>query len=457
MLLKRISAALVAAVQLCHGMVSYSGEKVVRFWVDADGLEVERRELLSSVLNCSSCSIWTVNSKFMDVHVGNSEDLTAMDSLTSIMHEVIVEDLDSAIRGTFPVADDDLELWETVHASGSQQNFQVGGPDSKLQVFHALSGFFFKEFRDLRTLNIWFALLKETFPQLVEIEEYGETPEGNKLQALHLAAHNQELNPERKTVMSLEGSMQGSRSAYLQLALSRHSCLPNYDTPTGKRETQYLNSLDFIFVPVFNPDGYNYTWTSDRLWRKNRQETYLSSCRGIDIDRSFGYEWSSSDDFPCNENYAGEVPFEAVEARLWSEYLYHVKRDYKIYGFLDLHSYSQEILYPYAYSCESVPRDLENLMELSFGLSKAIRAVSGKHYDVLPACKDRGSDLTPGLGSGSALDFMYHNRAHWAFQIKLRDTGNHGFLLPPKYIEPVGREAYGAFKYFCDFILDPEN
>ena len=136
--------------------------------------------------------------------------------------------------------------------------------------------------------------------------------------------------------------------------------------------------------------------------------------------------------------------------------VYKRQGEYKIYGYLDFHSYSQEILYPYAYSCEALPRDLENLLELSYGLAKAIRNKSGKTYDVLSSCEDRGSDLTPGLGSGSALDYMYHHRAHWAFQLKLRDTGNHGFLLPPKYITPVGKEAYAALKYFCDFILNPE-
>ena len=217
-----------------------------------------------------------------------------------------------------------------------------------------------------------------------------------------------------------------------------------------------MDHLDFLIIPVFNPDGYVYTWTHDRLWRKNRQQTYFPRCFGIDIDHSFDFQWTGTQDFPCSEDYSGESPFEALEAESWNNYVNMTKGEYKIYGYLDFHSYSQEILYPYAYSCEALPRDLENLLELSYGLAKAIRNKSGKTYDVLSSCEDRGSDLTPGLGSGSALDYMYHHRAHWAFQLKLRDTGNHGFLLPPKYITPVGKEAYAALKYFCDFILNPE-
>lgn len=42
----------------------------------------------------------------------------------------------------------------------------------------------------------------------------------------------------------------------------------------------------------------------------------------------------------------------------------------------------------------------------------------------------------------------------FAYQIKLRDTGNYGFLLPKESIVPTGDEIFSLLKSFSQFILD---
>ena len=39
---------------------------------------------------------------------------------------------------------------------------------------------------------------------------------------------------------------------------------------TGQQEL--VDELDWYIVPCVNPDGYAYTWSDDRLWRKTRHD-----------------------------------------------------------------------------------------------------------------------------------------------------------------------------------------
>lgn len=356
----------------------YSEYAVYRF--TSDNYSTLVRDVIAPLTD--DYDVWTRSNNFIDIKLPKEIGEQINDG------QVIIDNMNELIQNTLP----------TSQMMAREQ-----------AVFENDYDFFFNEYRDLDTIYMWLDLLERSFPSLVAVEHLGRTFEGRELKALHISGNKPESNPEKKTIVITGGIHAREWISVSTVCWALYQLLNRYGS--SKKETKYLDDLDFLVIPVFNPDGYAYTWSHDRLWRKNRQRTHVPQCLGIDIDHSFGFQWEKAHTHACSKEYSGETPFEAWEASAWYKYINETKGDYKIYGYIDMHSYSQEILYPYAYSCDALPRDLENLLELSYGLSKAIRSKSGRNYDVISACKDRGSDIFPGLGAGSALDFMYHHRA----------------------------------------------
>jgi len=81
--------------------------------------------------------------------------------------------------------------------------------------------------------------------------------------------------------------------------------------------------VDWYIMPVMNPDGYEYSHTDDRMWRKTRSKSPNSSCVGADPNRNFGFKWNgkgTSRD-PCDSDYAGKRAFSEPEMLAVSKFL----------------------------------------------------------------------------------------------------------------------------------------
>ena len=380
-------------------------------------------------------------------------------------HTLLMYDLSQAILDSYPSL-----------ASGhhSQSREQPSAPfDSRSRSLSLEDNVFFRQYQPLSVIVPWMRLLRSLFPSHVRLISLGLSYEGRELQALRVGVHptnDEEPSKPRKTIVVMGGSHAREWISVSTVNYMAYAFITEYGR--SREITALLERFDFIFIPTINPDGYVYTWEKDRLWRKNRQQTGLRFCTGLDLDHSFGYEWEgdSSNSNPCAETFAGDDPFEAIEAYRLAQWIGNETEhnNVEIAGFLDLHSYSQQILYPYSFSCTSTPPALENLEELAFGLAKAIRAADGESYGVTSACQGSlpaRSFAVPSMnrqhihrtiienGRGSALDWFYHEvKVQYAYQLKLRDTGTYGFLLPSTNIVPTGREALRALVYFGNFL-----
>lgn len=58
--------------------------------------------------------------------------------------------------------------------------------------------------------------------------------------------------------------------------------------------TDIVDAVDWVIIPVGNPDGYEFSQTTDRFWRKTRAINAGSACVGIDPNRNFAYQWGGA-------------------------------------------------------------------------------------------------------------------------------------------------------------------
>ncbi|CAI9618920.1 unnamed protein product [Staurois parvus] len=210
--------------------------------------------------------------------------------------------------------------------------------------------------------------------------------------------------------------------------------------------TATLNSLDIYLEIVTNPDGYAYTHSNDRMWRKTRSPNSGSSCVGTDPNRNWdaGFGGGGSSSNPCTETYRGRAANSEAEVKAIVDF---VKSHGNIKGFVSIHSYSQMLLYPYGYTSTPAP-DQAELHAVSTRAVNALASLYGTRYTY-------GSIITTIYqASGGTIDWTYNQGIKHSYTFELRDTGRYGFALPANQIVPTAQETWLALTVLIEHTRD---
>ncbi|OXB63994.1 hypothetical protein ASZ78_014758 [Callipepla squamata] len=216
---------------------------------------------------------------------------------------------------------------------------------------------------------------------------------------------------------------------------------------TDSTMTKLLNSLDFYVLPVVNIDGYIYTWTNNRMWRKTRSKNTGSICLGTDPNRNFNAGWCTlgASNRPCDSTYCGSAPESEKETKALADFIREHLSTIKAY--LTIHSYSQLLLFPYSYTYKH-PKDYSELNAIASAASQKLSSLYNTKY----VYGSGAATIYPAAGGSD--DWAYDQGIKYSFTFELRDTGNYGFLLPESQIKPTCEETLLAVKYIADYVLD---
>ncbi|XP_030847760.1 carboxypeptidase B [Strongylocentrotus purpuratus] len=233
---------------------------------------------------------------------------------------------------------------------------------------------------------------------------------------------------------------------------------------------RFFDTLDWYIVPSLNADGYVYTWTDDRMWRKTRssnEDHALSGCTGTDPNRNWPFGWAGSgtSPFPCSNVYHGEYALSESEVEAVVDFLREKKDNGQDFvWFIDWHSYSQLVISPWSYSATVPdPDNLDDLQAAGEAMAAGIAShTSGTVYEVGPTAKllyeAAGASNDWGYAPYDTFDKTEGGLgAPYSYVVELRDTGEYGFILPDTQIEDSGKESVLGVYAMGTYILDAEG
>ncbi|KAI8903655.1 hypothetical protein DFJ77DRAFT_515693 [Powellomyces hirtus] len=295
----------------------------------------------------------------------------------------------------------------------AKANVKLSGAGAAADVAVAAAADWFTEYHRFADIVAWYKALATANPTLVTfVPSIGKTVQGRDIFAVKITSPTN-----------------AGQEAYVSDQLVK-----SYAT-----SKTLLDTTEFIIVPVVNPDGYEYTWTGQRLWRKNR-----ASPSGVDLNRNYNDHWGQggSSSNPGSETYRGPSAASEPETRAVQSYFMSFPR---LVGAIDFHAYSQLVLRPLGYSTAPAKDEALN-KQAGDGISAAIRRASGLSYVSQPSI-----DLYQ--TTGSSTDYWYTQRRIYSFCIELRpnSASGNGFILPPAQIIPTGKEIWESLKWWVDF------
>ncbi|XP_041058945.1 carboxypeptidase A1-like isoform X1 [Carcharodon carcharias] len=291
--------------------------------------------------------------------------------------------------------------------------------------------FNYRAYHRLKEIYTWVKNLAAENPRLVRRQRIGRSSQGRPLHILKFSTGR------KRPAIWIDSAIHGREwiSPAVAIWIAKKITTDYGNDPSI---TSLLNKMDIFMLIMANPDGYVYSRTKNRMWRKTMSKKPGSHCIGVDANRNFdaNFGGNGSSKAPCAESYCGPHVHSEPEVKAIVNF---IQKHGNFMVFITLHSYLQRLLYPYGYT-HVPPENAEELATLASEAIEVLASLYGTRYTY-------GSIIqTINESSGNSIDWSYNQGIKYPYAFELRDEGQYGFVLPPSQIIPTAEETWLAIK-----------
>jgi zinc carboxypeptidase/immune inhibitor InhA-like protein len=197
-------------------------------------------------------------------------------------------------------------------------------------------------------------------PNIVKLEVIGHTLQGREILALKVTKNARTVADGSRPDVLYMGTIHAREWISTEVVRRElHYFVENYNKNADV--TDLVNTRELWFMPVSNPDGYQYTFDAERLWRKNLRDNdgdgQISNADGVDLNRNYDISWGYDDEGSStqisSETYRGTRPASEPEVQAHQALIDRLKFKFLV----TYHSYGPLLLYPFGWQIQTETAD----------------------------------------------------------------------------------------------------
>ncbi|KAJ8728569.1 hypothetical protein PYW07_006265 [Mythimna separata] len=295
----------------------------------------------------------------------------------------------------------------------------------------------YTNYQEIEDINDYIDYIGKTHPEVATVVNAANSFEGRPIKYVKISTTN--FEDESKPVIFIDGGIHAREwISPPTVTWAIHKLVEDLT------KSDLLERFDWILLPVVNPDGYKFTFTDSRFWRKTRStdNSILSgTCPGVDGNRNFDFFWNTvgTSATACADTYAGSRPFSEVETRVVRDILHeHLDR---LALYITMHSFGSMILYPWGHDGSLSHHGL-SLHTVGIAMADAINQQSLSHFRSYVV--GNSALVLNYRASGASEDYAHKIGVPLSYTFELPGLSNTilGFNLAPRYIQQVCNETW---------------